>query len=852
MALIRFNIKDKTNLKFILFLLFTFVKIVCVNAQIVLDGTMGPAEALEGPGYSITHDLGTTVGTYLFHSFSDFNLNNGESATFSGPDSIANVFSRVTGGNPSNIDGLLKSTIQDANLYFLNPAGVMFGPEAQLDVKGSFTVSTADYLKLGDNGRFDATQPDNTVLTSAPVEAFGFLNRSPGTFSISGSKLISRVPDGRAFSVFSGNINISNANINIRKGQINLVSVESEGEVKIENSDSRTTEIDVSSFTDFGEIMVTDTSELDVGDDGGGQIVVYGEKLEIISSVIRSNTSGQENTGNIFLGLGDLKIKRGGQITTIASGSGSGGTLRVNAENIRINGLRTSRNTGLFTQKLDGIGNGGDIIIQSQTIDLMGGGKIAAGALGLGDSGNIEINAGSIDFNGTGTQLITGIVTFSKDGAGGDITIHSDSIILNGGDRAHTLILAQSFAPKEEGDVIIRSKVLELHHGAKILTNSLRTGTGGDINLEIDEHIVIDGQTQLGSVSGIGTTPIPIGTNNEIIIDAAGQPVVIQILAETTTGDIQIKTEILKITNGGRINTNTVSNVEGGNITLQNITHLTLMDGVITSSTFAEGNGGSIEIDAKSIHIGGVDVENNSEISANTESTSTGKGGMIRISSDRLTMDSGSILATSSSGTGDAGDIELTATDTLTIKNGNVTTNASMANGGDIAIHSGTSITMNESQITGEAENNGGNIRLTAPETIRLRHSDIIAEAGNNGGNITIDPIHTILENSSLIADAIMGNGGNISIETDVFILTPDSVIRADSQEGDPGNIEITAPDSAIAGSLVTLPGLSTISDVQFLPGCASREPGDFSSFIVLGREVRPFAPGDVMPSYSE
>ncbi|MDM8558778.1 filamentous hemagglutinin N-terminal domain-containing protein, partial [Candidatus Parabeggiatoa sp. HSG14] len=117
-----------------------------------------------GPDYLIGADLGQQMEGNLFHSFQDFNLNSLESATFSGPNSVQNILSRVTGGNPSNIDGLIRSTIPNADFYFLNPNGIMFGPNAQLDVQGSFHASTADYLRLGDGGRFDARYPSDSLL----------------------------------------------------------------------------------------------------------------------------------------------------------------------------------------------------------------------------------------------------------------------------------------------------------------------------------------------------------------------------------------------------------------------------------------------------------------------------------------------------------------------------------------------------------------------------------------------------------------------------------------------------------------------------------------------------------------
>ena len=150
------------------------------KAQVTLDGSFGTSGPLAGPNYAITDDLGKQVGNNLFHSFGQFNVNTGESATFSGPISVSNILSRVTGGTVSNIDGLLRSTIPAANLYLLNPSGIIFGPNASLDVQGAFHASTGDYLRLADDVRFNAQpSPGDALLTTASPVAFGFLGENP-------------------------------------------------------------------------------------------------------------------------------------------------------------------------------------------------------------------------------------------------------------------------------------------------------------------------------------------------------------------------------------------------------------------------------------------------------------------------------------------------------------------------------------------------------------------------------------------------------------------------------------------------------------------------------------------------
>lgn len=159
------------------------------QAQITLDGSLGPRGPLSGPNYAIPHDVGQSRGRNLFQSFGQFNIQRGESATFTGPTSIRNILSRVTGGQSSTIDGTLRSTIPGAHLYLLNPSGVLFGPNATLDVQGSFHISTADYLRLADGTRFVARLSDTTTLSVAPPAAFGFLGPTAAPITVQGSAL---------------------------------------------------------------------------------------------------------------------------------------------------------------------------------------------------------------------------------------------------------------------------------------------------------------------------------------------------------------------------------------------------------------------------------------------------------------------------------------------------------------------------------------------------------------------------------------------------------------------------------------------------------------------------------------
>ncbi len=137
-----------------------------------------------GNTYDITGGTRPGNGTNLFHSFGEFGVPTNNIANFLNETATptSNILGRVTGGNPSNIFGTIQTTgFGSANLFLMNPAGIVFGPNAALNVGGSASFTTADYLRLADGAKFNAMPgPQDAVISSAPVAAFGFLGTNPG------------------------------------------------------------------------------------------------------------------------------------------------------------------------------------------------------------------------------------------------------------------------------------------------------------------------------------------------------------------------------------------------------------------------------------------------------------------------------------------------------------------------------------------------------------------------------------------------------------------------------------------------------------------------------------------------
>ena len=302
------------------------------QAQITLDGSLGPRGALHGPHYTIADSVGQIRGPNLFHSFGQFNLSQGESVTFTGPNTIVNILSRVTGRSPSSIDGTIQSQIPGAHLYLLNPSGVMFGPNANLDVSGSFHVSTADYLRLADGARFSAHLSHTSVLSVAPPAAFGFLGPTPAAIAIQGSAL--HVPEGETLAVIGGDIEITghvsptpfdHPTLAAPGGRINLASVASAGEVGLDSS-GQLPVLQVPTFERLGSLTVRDAL-LDVSGNGGGTVTIRGGRLLLDRAEVRANTQGNApgaSTG-VDISVGQLTLTGGGRLSSATSGSGKGG-----------------------------------------------------------------------------------------------------------------------------------------------------------------------------------------------------------------------------------------------------------------------------------------------------------------------------------------------------------------------------------------------------------------------------------------------------------------------------------------------------------------------------------------------
>ena len=504
---------------------------ITAYAEVVLDGTLGRGGALSGPDYLIGADLGQQHGDNLFHSFQSFNLESLErleSATFSGPDSVHHIVSRVTGGNPSHINGILRSTIPNADMYFLNPAGVIFGPYARLDMPASLYVSTADYLKLEDGGRFDVVQPVNSLLTVAPPSAFGFLDAPIGKIDVNGSWLWmskdNQLTFGNTLALVGGDITIKEEallfNGNVFKksgslvsvdGQIHLVSVTSQGEASI-----NPTSLSDNAFAKFGTISITDSTEakatniigagnIHVSGAGGGEIFIRAGELLLNNGYVFADTFGDQHGQGITVQLTDeLKLENDSRITTQSC-------------------YEATCNENSIGQTT---GNAGDIDISAGQIHLTDGSQIQSSTQTDGHAGSVTVSAEKLYIAGSQT-LANGYIVNSgilsntlSPGLGGQIQITAADLVLdNGGEiRADTRGLGDA------GEVSISANRLTLFSGAQVDTSAGRQysqaqGNSGHLTITAKEYMVIHGSKQKDRPSALLANRFTQGEDSDITIN---------------------------------------------------------------------------------------------------------------------------------------------------------------------------------------------------------------------------------------------------------------------------------------------------------------------------------------------
>jgi filamentous hemagglutinin family protein len=742
---------------------------------------------------------GDRAGNQLFHSFQEFSVPTNGSAIFNHSIDIENIITRVTGGIPSRIDGLIQAN-GNANLFLINPSGIVFGANAQLNIGGSFLGSTANGIRFADGTEFSATSAAAPTLTiSAPVGLqFG---AQPGAIRVEGAGNRLRlgvdfetirsdrptglqVKPGQTLALIGGDLSLVGGNVTAAGGRIELGSVGSAGTVTW-NALSPWT-FGYGGISEFGNIQLSQAASADVSGNGAGRIGVQGRRLSVVGgSALLANTSGDGTGGGLDIRATEAVIVRG-----VSAGE-------------------KPQFISSLVSEVDGgaTGQGGRMVISTNRLRVVEGGVISTAVFGAGQGGDIQVAAGSIDLAGEalGVELTDGSLTdavsgISADvnstgatGAGGDVTIRADRLTVTGGAN----ISASTLGAGAAGDLQIRAGQVALlgELGASGLFSSVddgeAIGNGGRLSLTADRLLITDGARISAGTSGQGNggDVTVTATTIDLVGASANNPSGILTTARSTAtgngGDVRIRAQRLRVADGAQIS-------------------------VLTTGS---GNAGSLWVNAADIELSGVGELGRSGLFANA------------------------II-----GDGKGGDLSVTADERLVMRDG-ATINVSNFPSLNLEVPPGRGAV--------------GNIRVRSP-FLQLQQGSLIttnSQSRQPGGNIAIDTQFLwATGNSDITANAVNSFGGNVAVTAESIFgtrsrpaLTGESDITASSDLGAAfsGVISLDSPDVDPSQGGVRLPDRMVDASQRIANACG--ENGN--SFIVSGRGGIPENPRLVVRS---
>ncbi|MEM1393000.1 MAG: S-layer family protein [Cyanobacteria bacterium P01_H01_bin.150] len=842
--------------------LLTSVFILPALSQVTSDGTTNTTVRPSGNNFDILN--GIQKGNNLFHSFTEFSIPTGSSATFNNSTNVENIINRVTGGNISNIDGLIKAN-GNANLFLINPAGIVFGENAALNIGGSFLGTTAESIFFEDGFEFSAVNPQNEPLLTVSVPLGLQIGNNPGTIEVQGSgnkltldetfsfirderPLGLQVPSGKTLALIGGDISLQGGNLTAEAGRIELGSVLESAKVElIPTSDGFTTGYE--GVNQFGDISLSQATSVEVSGEGGGNVQLQGRKISLLEeSVIIADTLGRENGGLFSIKASESLEIIGDSTTNIFTGffskvevgaTGNAGKITIETPQLTVN------SSSVIDTSTSGIGNGGDLNINTDKLAIRNGSQIGTGTFAGGNSGDLTISATElVEVTGSNNfPFPTGLFSSAEPGStgdAGDLNITTSQLSVVQG----SLVFAGTLGEGNAGNIILKVDNLAIRDSSQISSGTFAGGDGGDLTVSATESIEITepntgfptglfSSAQPGSTGDAGdlniTTPQLSLVEGDIIINTFGSG---------DAGNLNITTSKLSLVQGSQILVNAIGSGNAGNVTLK-VDNLTIRDGSqISTATYAGGSGGDLTlIAADSVEIAGFYNNDNGDIFPSGlfsigETDSTGNAGNLKINSSQINIRDKARISAINLGSGNAGNLVINA-DKISVDN----------------------------QALLEAETNvgeQGNINLNSKFIQLRRKSNITTNARGtaNGGNITINsPVIAGFEDSDIIANAVEGNGGNINITTQGLFglkfrdkLTDKSDITASSEFGINGTVQINNVGIEPSSGLVELPELIN-TDVVIANSCVARSRKQDSTFYITGKAGFPYVPGEAVPS---
>jgi filamentous hemagglutinin family protein len=789
-----------------------------VKAQITADDTVDTKVNNSSNVAEITG--GTTRGSNLFHSFQEFSVASGSTALFNNASNIANIISRVTGSSISNIDGLIRAN-GNANLILINPNGINFGANAQLDLGGSFLASTANTIVFDDGTLYSAANTDTAPLLTVSVPVGLQLGQNSGAINVQGTghNLSLAVP---IFSPFTN-------------GEVSGLKVQPSQTLGLVGGDISLT----------GGVLAAEAGNVELGSVAAGIVNLNLEQqgfslgYEDVSVFKNINLEQRAfidvsgfNGGSVQIQANDVRLTDGSAVLIQNLGEELSGNLKVNTANsVSVNGATADGiiASGLYTEALAG-GKGGNIEIDTSQLEVVDGGSIIADTFSTAASGNLELNvsntvevvgfaainpdkfsiisaqtfgagdAGTINIttknltalDGGNVASLTGGLTGT--GSGGNVNINAqESINLTGINPiafAPSQITAGSGGAGDAGNVNLATKNIVIQDGGRIDASATASGNAGNVNINASESITVAGT-------------VPDSLNPSLIIASANilDPELRELLRlpdipSGDSGSVTIATPQLQIMDGGVVTVRNDGTGDAGNLQIQsNLVELTNNGGI--TGVVKEGAGGTIELEV----VDSLNLTGGSQIAS--DNLGGKDGGEIKIATDNLGISDRSFITTTSFGSGKGGDITLNVGNSIDIQGTGFKEfqQAFQANALNGSLQPGTRGT--GIFIGTAADGIGGNLKI-ATNSLNLREGGIIFSpifTGGTGGNIEVKATDIVISGSALqispgVESTDSAAAGNILIDTQRLKLQDGGII-ANATFGDAtgGNIDINATE---------------------------------------------------------
>ncbi|NEO70614.1 filamentous hemagglutinin N-terminal domain-containing protein [Moorena sp. SIO3H5] len=711
----------------------------------------------------------------LFHSFQDFNVAEFGRVYFANPAGIQNILSRVTGTNVSNILGTL-GVLGNANLFVINPNGIVFGPNSRLDLGGSFFGSTADSVLFEDGTVFSAKNPNGQPLLTINIPSGLQYGSNPGSITNESSGL--EVPNGQTLGLIGGEVTIPGGILGALDGRIELGSVRN-GVVKLTPTDTSFV-LDYSSVQEFQDISLSDFAFVITSGEGGGSIQVQGANVSLRDrSLVFGNTQGSGSGGGIVVKASQLNLEGGSGIFANVSGSGQGGDLTVDvSESVQVVGASDGTLSFLAADVTEGAtGKAGDLSITTGELILSDGGFVSAITSSEGDSGNLIVNASeSVQLIGTSAngRIFSGLsATTLGTGNAGDISITTGELIVSDGAQVNVSTSGEGEGGNLTVDASESVQLIGTSANGRIFSGlfatTFGTGKAGDISITTGELIVSDG-------AQVSTETFGEGEGGNLTVDASES---VQLIGTSPNG--QIPSSLLARTS---------ETGKGGDISITT-GQLMVSDGAqISTITFGEGDAGNLSVDADStVQVIGTTADGRLVSTLSADTLATGKAGDVSITTGELIVSDGAKVSTITFGEGDAGNLTVNASSSIQLI-------GTSADGGIL------SALFTETLATGKA----GDISITTGELI-VSDGAVVSTTTldeGDGGNVTVDASSTVqligtsasgrFLSSFLTVTFGKGKAGDVSITTGELIVKDGARVNASTfSEGNGGNLTVDA-----------------------------------------------------------